>query len=50
MKKARLGRSSMVVSEIGISSATLAIAWSKQHDFVASTIVGANTLSNWMTG
>jgi aryl-alcohol dehydrogenase-like predicted oxidoreductase len=24
-----------------MSSTTLAVAWSKQHDFVASTIVGA---------
>ena len=23
---------------------TLAVAWSKQHDFVASTIIGANSI------
>jgi len=33
-----------IASEIGISVVTLATAWSKQHDFVASTIVGATTL------
>jgi len=30
-----------IAAEIGVSSVTLATAWSKQHDFVASTIVGA---------
>jgi aryl-alcohol dehydrogenase-like predicted oxidoreductase len=30
-----------IAAEIGISVTTLAVAWSKQHDFVASTIVGA---------
>ncbi|MEZ5949813.1 MAG: aldo/keto reductase [Planctomycetaceae bacterium] len=29
--------------ELNITPATLATAWSKQHDFVASTIIGANT-------
>lgn len=33
-----------VAKELGISVATLAIAWSKQHDFIASTLVGANTV------
>ncbi len=33
-----------LAAEIGISSTTLAVAWSKQHDFVASTIIGANTV------
>ena len=33
-----------IASEIGISVVTLATAWSKQHDFVASTIVGATTV------
>ncbi len=32
-----------IAREIGISPATLAVAWSKQFDFVASTIVGANS-------
>ena len=30
-----------IAQEAGISLTTLATAWSKQHDFVASTIVGA---------
>ena len=30
-----------IAAEAGISVTTLATAWSKQHDFVASTIVGA---------
>lgn len=32
-----------IAGEAGISPATLAITWSKQFDFVASTIVGATT-------
>jgi aryl-alcohol dehydrogenase-like predicted oxidoreductase len=32
-----------IADEIGLSVVTLAIAWSKQHDFVASTIVGATS-------
>ncbi|MFO0869970.1 MAG: aldo/keto reductase [Pirellulales bacterium] len=31
--------------EAGWSPAALALAWSKRHDYVASTIVGANSLS-----
>jgi aryl-alcohol dehydrogenase-like predicted oxidoreductase len=30
-----------IAADLGISPVTLATAWSKQHDFVASTIVGA---------
>jgi aryl-alcohol dehydrogenase-like predicted oxidoreductase len=33
-----------LADEIGISATTLAVAWSKQHPFVASTIMGANTV------
>jgi aryl-alcohol dehydrogenase-like predicted oxidoreductase len=29
-----------IAEEAGMSPVTLATAWSKQHDFVASTIVG----------
>jgi aryl-alcohol dehydrogenase-like predicted oxidoreductase len=29
-----------IAAEAGMSVATMAVAWSKQHDFVASTIVG----------
>lgn len=32
-----------IASEAGISPVTLATAWSMQHDFVASTIIGART-------
>lgn len=34
-------RFSAIAEELGVSVATLAVAWSKQPDFVASTIVGA---------
>lgn len=34
-------RFATIAAEAGISVVTLATAWSKQHDFVASTIVGA---------
>jgi aryl-alcohol dehydrogenase-like predicted oxidoreductase len=34
-------RFAAIAAEAGISVVTLAVAWSKQHDFVASTIVGA---------
>ena len=32
-----------IAAEAGMSVVTMATAWSKQHDFVASTIVGATT-------
>ena len=35
-------RCSEIAADLGISVTTLATAWSKQHDFVASTIVGAS--------
>ena len=31
-----------IASDLGMSVTTLATAWSKQHDFVASTIIGAS--------
>lgn len=31
-----------IADDLGLSLATLALVWSKQHDFVASTIVGAS--------
>jgi aryl-alcohol dehydrogenase-like predicted oxidoreductase len=34
-----------IAQELGVSVATLALAWSKQHDFVASTIVGATSVA-----
>jgi len=33
-----------IATELGLSLATLALIWSKQHDFVASTIVGATSV------
>jgi aryl-alcohol dehydrogenase-like predicted oxidoreductase len=33
-----------VAHDLGISLAALALAWSRQHDFVASTIVGATSV------
>ncbi|HMV77038.1 MAG TPA: aldo/keto reductase [Leptospiraceae bacterium] len=33
-----------IAKEMGISVTTLAIAWSKQNDFTASTLIGANTV------
>ena len=35
-------RCAEIAADLGISVTTLATAWSKQHDFVASTIVGAS--------
>ncbi|MCH6255929.1 aldo/keto reductase [Puniceicoccaceae bacterium K14] len=34
-----------VAEELGVSLAAFALAWSKEHNFVASTIVGANTVA-----
>lgn len=33
-----------IAKELEMDVVTLAVAWSKQHDFVASTIIGANSL------
>ncbi|TGK07455.1 aldo/keto reductase [Leptospira semungkisensis] len=33
-----------IAAEAGMSVTTMAVAWSKQHDYVASTIIGANTV------
>ncbi|MDE2436778.1 MAG: aldo/keto reductase [Sphingomonadales bacterium] len=35
-------RFATIAKEAGLSPVTLAVAWSKQHDFVASTIVGVS--------
>lgn len=35
-----------IAKDLGISVTTLATAWSKQHDFVASTIIGAVTVAD----
>jgi len=34
-----------IAADLGISAVTLSVAWSKQHDFVASTIIGATTVA-----
>ena len=34
-----------VAAEAGWSPVALALAWSKRHDYVASTIFGANTVA-----
>jgi aryl-alcohol dehydrogenase-like predicted oxidoreductase len=33
-----------LAGELGMDVVTLVVAWSKQHDFVASTIIGANSI------
>lgn len=38
------GRLMEIAADLGMSVATLATAWSKQHDFVAATIIGATTV------
>ncbi len=39
-------RCAEIAQDLGVSVATLATAWSKQHDFVASTIVGASHIDH----
>lgn len=34
-----------IATKLGITVTALAVAWSKQHDFVASTIIGATTVA-----
>jgi len=34
-----------IAKDAGMTAATLSVAWSKQHDYVASTIIGANSIS-----
>lgn len=34
-----------IADELGVSLAAFGLAWSKAHDFVASTIIGANTVA-----
>jgi aryl-alcohol dehydrogenase-like predicted oxidoreductase len=38
-------RVAAIAKDLGVSPVTLAVAWSKQHDFVASTIVGATSVA-----
>jgi aryl-alcohol dehydrogenase-like predicted oxidoreductase len=39
-----VSRLSVIAEDLGISLTALSVAWSKQHDFVASTIIGATTV------
>ena len=34
-----------IAQDIGVTVAALSVAWSRQHDFVASTIIGASTMA-----
>jgi len=43
--KATTDKYMQIANELGISPVTLAVAWSKQFDFVASTIIGARLLT-----
>jgi aryl-alcohol dehydrogenase-like predicted oxidoreductase len=38
-------RLQLIATDLGVSVTALALAWSRQHDFVASTIVGATTVA-----
>jgi aryl-alcohol dehydrogenase-like predicted oxidoreductase len=38
-------RLQVIAKDLGMTVTALAVAWSKQHDFVAATIVGATTLA-----
>jgi aryl-alcohol dehydrogenase-like predicted oxidoreductase len=40
-------RLQVIAHDIGVSVTALSLAWSRQHDFVASTIVGAATLDQF---
>lgn len=37
-------RLQVIAAELGVTVTALAVAWSRQHDFVASTIIGATTM------
>lgn len=39
-------RLKVIADDLGITLTALSVAWSKQHDFVASTIIGATTLQH----
>ncbi len=36
-----------LAAELGVHPGVLAVAWSKQHDFVASTVIGTNSLEQF---
>ncbi len=39
-----VARLKVIADDIGVSLTALSVAWSKQHDFVASTIIGATSV------
>ncbi|MBL8812046.1 MAG: aldo/keto reductase [Planctomycetaceae bacterium] len=39
-------RLKVIADDLGVTLTALSVAWSKQHDFVASTIIGATTLQH----
>jgi aryl-alcohol dehydrogenase-like predicted oxidoreductase len=39
-----VSRLQVIANDLGVSLTALSVAWSKQHDFVASTIIGATTV------
>lgn len=40
-----VARLKVIADDLGITLTALAVAWSRQHDFVASTIIGATSVS-----
>lgn len=40
-----VARLKVIADDIGVTLTALSVAWSKQHDFVASTIIGATTVA-----
>jgi aryl-alcohol dehydrogenase-like predicted oxidoreductase len=41
-----VNRLQVIADDLGISLTAMCVAWSKQHDFVASTIIGATTVAH----
>ena len=41
-----VSRLKVIADDIGVTLTALCVAWSKQHDFVASTIIGATTVAH----
>ena len=40
-----MNRLKVIADDLGVTLTALCVAWSKQHDFVASTIIGATTVA-----
>jgi aryl-alcohol dehydrogenase-like predicted oxidoreductase len=41
-----VNRLKVIADDLGVTLTALCVAWSKQHDFVASTIIGATTVAH----